>query len=107
MNSLKNTEYDVIGISEVRRVATSIQAHDDFIFCYTGETRGLYGVGFIIKKYLKKHIVSFSGISERIALLKLKMNGYQLDILQVYAPTEASNDDEVDYLYNTSKSAKH
>lgn len=101
MNSLKNTKYDVIGISEVRRLGTSIQEYDSFIFCYTGETRGLYGVGFIVKKYLKGNIVSFSGISERIALLRLNMNGYQLDILQVYAPTVTSTDDEVDFFYNT------
>lgn len=103
MNSLKNTEKDVLGILEGRRLGTSIQVYDSYIFCYTGETRGLYGVGFIVKKYLKRNIMSFSGISERIALLSLNMNGYQLDILQVYAPTEASKDDEVDYFYNTER----
>lgn len=101
IDSLKNTTYDVVGLSEVRRVGTSVREYDDFIFCYKGETRGLYGVGFIVKKYLKRNIVSFNGISERVALLKLNLNGYQLNILQVYAPTEASNEDEVERFYDT------
>uniref|UniRef100_A0A2A4JIH6 Endonuclease/exonuclease/phosphatase domain-containing protein n=1 Tax=Heliothis virescens TaxID=7102 RepID=A0A2A4JIH6_HELVI len=101
MDSLKNTKYDVVGLSEVRRTGTSIQEYDDFIFCYTGETQGLYGVGFIINKYLKSSIVCFNGFSERVALLKLNIKGYQLDILQVYAPTEASKEEEVESFYNT------
>lgn len=72
-------------------VSTFIQEHDNFMFSYTGETQDLYGVGlflFIITNYLIRSIVSFNWISERFFLLKLNINLYLSDILQVYAPAE-------------------
>lgn len=105
MDSLKNTKYDLIGLSEVRRLGTSIQEHDEFIFCYTGQTKGMYGVGFIVKKELKKNIISFTGLSERVALLKLEVCGQKVDIIQVYAPTEAASENEIESFYDTINKA--
>lgn len=81
-HSLENTKFDILGLSEVRRMGNSIQEYDDFIFQYIGETAGLYGVGFIIKKYLKKYIEEIIGISERVALLTLNINNFKLAIIQ-------------------------
>lgn len=60
--SLRNIKYDIIGLSEVRKLGKRIEEHDDFIFCYIGETPGLYGVGFIVKRHLKKIHKKFHGI---------------------------------------------
>ncbi|KAI8425885.1 hypothetical protein MSG28_004897 [Choristoneura fumiferana] len=57
-----------------------------------GETAGLHGVGFMIKKAFKNNIVNFTGISERVAILKLKFGNMPLTIIQTYEPTENSSD---------------
>lgn len=62
--AVMNIKYDIIGISEVRRSGNKISEYEDFILCYTGQTPGKYGVGFIIKKYLKQYVESYIGISE-------------------------------------------
>lgn len=55
---------------------------------------------YIIRGYLKQSIVNFTGIWDRVAPLKLNMNGYQLDIIQVYASSGASNNNEIGVFYS-------
>ncbi|GBP81973.1 Craniofacial development protein 2 [Eumeta japonica] len=98
---LKNINFDVIGLVEIRKLGNTIEEHDEFIFYYIEETPGLYGVGFIVKKYLKRYITSFTGLSERVALLRINVNSLELIIIQVYAPTEASSDEELEFFYST------
>lgn len=58
-------------------------------------------MGFLVKKHLKSHIISFTGLSQRVALLRLKINNLELSIIQVYAPTETSNEEELEAFYKT------
>lgn len=99
--ALANIKYDIIGISEVRRLGNTIKEYKDFILCSTGQTQGRYGVGFIIRKDLKQYIESYLGISERVALLNLDILGKKFTIIQVYAPTEESDEEEVNIFYDT------
>ncbi|KAJ0176142.1 hypothetical protein K1T71_008316 [Dendrolimus kikuchii] len=84
----------------------AIEEHEEYIFCYKGETLGLYGVGFLIKKEHKSNIVSFTAFSDRVALLKMKYNNQLLAIIQVYAPTEKASDEEINLFYKTLQVAQ-
>lgn len=99
--ALQNIKWDILGLSEVRRLGNDILEYANFVFCYVGETKGQYGVGFIIRKELKKNILEFTGISERIAVLKINLTGYKdpWTIVQVYAPTEAADEATKDVFY--------
>ncbi|CAF4764515.1 unnamed protein product [Pieris macdunnoughi] len=77
----------------------SIEEYEDYIFCYIGETLGLHGVGFLIKKYFKNNIVNFTGISERVAFIKLKFKNLSITLIQVYAPTESAAEEEIHKFY--------
>ncbi|XP_059045043.1 craniofacial development protein 2-like [Achroia grisella] len=93
-------------LAEVKKIGCHIEEHKDYIFCYIGETIGLHGVGFLIKKSFKSDIVNFLGISERVALLKLQLNNIPLSLIQVYSPTESSREEEIDKFYNDLKTAQ-
>lgn len=97
--ALANIKYDIIGLSEIRRLGNEISEYDHFILCHTGQTPGKYGVGFFINKHLKNNIESYVGISERVALLNIRISNKPLTIIQVYAPTEAAQEEEVDTFY--------
>lgn len=97
--ALKNVNFDIIGLSETRRLGIKIEEYENCILCHSGLTQGQYGVGFLIKSDHKKCIESFIGISDRIALLNLNIQNKQLSIIQVYAPTEAARDEEIDSFY--------
>lgn len=104
-NALKNINCDILGLSEVRRLGCNIEEHYDYIFCYIGQTKGLHGVGFLIKKKYKNNIKNFTGISERVALLQLKFECFPVSIIQVYAPTEKSPKVEIDQFYRDVEAA--
>lgn len=99
-HALENINYDVLGLAEVRRIGNKIEEYDEHIFCYVGETIGLHGVGFLIKKKYKSNILNFTGISERVALLRMKFSEDPISLIQVYAPTEQSSEEEIDKFYN-------
>lgn len=101
LDSMKHITFDILGLSELRRVGNSICEYEDFIFQFIGETAGLYGVGFIIKKHLKKYIETIIGLSERVALLTLNINNFKLAIIQVYAPTESADENKIEEFYRT------
>lgn len=99
--ALKQIKWDIVGLSEVRRMGERIISHPDFLLYHIGTTPGQYGVGFIIKKYLTNYVESFIGVSERIALMNLKLPGYKdpWTIIQVYSPTEQSDTVSIESFY--------
>ncbi|XP_069360854.1 craniofacial development protein 2-like [Maniola hyperantus] len=103
MMALKNINWSIIGLSEVRRLGESIEDHGDFILYYKGDTPGKYGIGFLIRKELKDYINEFIGISERIAILNIKLppSEEMWSIVQIYSPTEQSTSTEIDFFYST------
>ncbi|CAH2105071.1 unnamed protein product [Euphydryas editha] len=85
----------------MRKVGHCIDEYDDFMLCNSGQTKGRYGVGFIIKKYLKPCVINFIGLSDRVALLDIDINDTPITIIQVYAPTEESEEVEIESFYET------
>lgn len=97
--SLVGVKYDIIGLAEVRRLGSKIEEYKDFILFYKGETPGKHGVGFLIKTSLKENIESFNAVTERVILLNLNIQGYCISIIQVYAPTESADEEEINKFY--------
>ncbi|GBP72783.1 Craniofacial development protein 2 [Eumeta japonica] len=92
---------------EVRRMGESITCYPDFLLYQIGETQGQYGVGFIIKQHSKQYVKEFIGISERIAILNMKLPGYKKlwSIVQIYSPTEQSNSVTINNFYQNLNEA--
>lgn len=98
--ALECVNWDIIGISEVRRMGEKIEQFENYIFYHIGNTPGLYGVGFLVKKCYSKYIQEFIGISERIAQLNINLPEYgYTTIIQIYAPTEIAPEDTKDTFY--------
>ncbi|CAH2089709.1 unnamed protein product [Euphydryas editha] len=100
-NCLSNINFDILGISEVRRLGCEMEEYETFILCYKGQTAGYHGVGFIINKSMKNNIETLSGISERVAILNLDIECHKTSIIQVYFPTSDAKEVEIDELYET------
>nr|XP_034833605.1 uncharacterized protein LOC117990222 [Maniola hyperantus] len=103
--SLKKVKYDIIGISEMRRLGTKIEEYENFVLCHVGHTPGMYGVGFIVKKSHKHDIESFTGMTERVAVLNMNIQGFTVTIIQAYAPTETASEFEIEEFYKTIEKA--
>nr|XP_037870351.1 uncharacterized protein LOC119629240 [Bombyx mori] len=101
--ALNHINWDILGISDVRRSAEKIEEHDEYILYYKNEQPGIYGVGFLVKKYLKNNIIEFKGVSNRIAILNITLPGYKnpTSIVQIYAPTETAKKETKNEFYKS------
>ena len=99
--AIKYINWDVIGISEVRREGEKLERKENGnLFYYYGETRGYRGTRFFIHQNITNRVVEIKGISERISILKLRIQEkVNLNIIQVYAPTFGSEEHEMEKFY--------
>ncbi|XP_075980762.1 uncharacterized protein LOC142979615 [Anticarsia gemmatalis] len=101
-NALRDIKWDILGLSEIRRDGEEILQRSDYLFYYKGEIPGRNGVGFLIKKHLIANVEEFIGISDRIALLNIKLPLYKdiWSVLQIYAPTEKADQETANKFYD-------
>lgn len=99
--AIRFIKWDVIGLCEVRRMGEEIREYNEHIFYFYGKKQGIYGMGFLIKRYLKEKNISFHGISERIAVLNIHLPDLKRPstIIQVHAPTEQDTTAAKDKFY--------
>ena len=73
-----------------------------------GDQRSQGGVGFLVNKSLSGNVVEISSVSNRVAYLIVKLTErYSLKVIQVYAPTSAHSDDEVEDMFDDISRALH
>ena len=58
-----------------------------------------HGVGILVDSNTNKSIINFVPLSERVMMLQLQTTKVRMNILQVYAPTSASEDREIEEFY--------
>ena len=59
------------------------------------------GVGFIVSKKANRSVLGFSPICERICTLRIKGKFHNITFVNVYAPTEDTEDEKTDEFYET------
>ena len=96
------TKIDILVLAEVRRLGDKIiRTKNENLFCFTGTTPGMRGVGFIINSEWKDKIIEYKGINDRIASLKVKLpKNKTLTIIQVYAPAATTEEEEIISFYD-------
>ena len=63
---------------------------------YPGGDNHERGVGILLNKTVANSVIGFWPVSGRIALVKLKAKPFNINIIQVYAPTSASTEEELE-----------
>ncbi|CAK1588315.1 unnamed protein product [Parnassius mnemosyne] len=102
--------WHIIGLSEVRREGedTVILESDNLLYHREGDHLSQGGVGFIVHKSLVNNIVKIGSVSTSVAYLILRITKrYSLKVIQVYAPTLAHPDEEVEEMYEDISRAMH
>ena len=97
---------NILGICETRWINSDELYSDDFHVLYSGGEKHERGVAVILDKECAKSILGWWALSDRIMLVKLKGRQADITIIQVYAPTSASSEEEIDSFYDSLEKAK-
>ena len=102
---MERLKWKVLGLSTMRWNAPGTFYEDELCVCYSGNNSQTHGMGFIVGKSLSSGIKGFMPISDRVALMKLKLKHKTLCILQVYAHTADSEEAEILKFYEQVETA--
>lgn len=86
-NAIRDIKWDIIVLLEMRKRGENLvkRKNGNYLYYY-GETKGYRGIGFYIRGELWKNVIEVKRISERIGVLKIKIESkVTLAISQVCA----------------------
>lgn len=102
---MERMNISILGLSEVRwQGAGEIQSENHKII-YSGGNGSERGVAVILDRERTKTVQGFWTISDRIIMVKLKGRQNDINIIQAYAPTSSSSEDEIENFYADMDSA--
>jgi len=105
IKGLERFEWEVIGLSEVRRKGHGTVEHEGCKLLYSGNDKRQGGVGILLSKNAAKSLIEFHPISSRVIVARFHGHGRDISIIQAYAPTCASSEDEIEEFYATLQTA--
>jgi exonuclease III len=99
---LSKINWHIVGLAEVRRHGEELEILKSGNLLYTRgrENESQSGVGFLVHKELASNVTDFKSSSDRVAMIVIRLNKrYSMKIIQVYMPTSAHPDEEVEEIY--------
>jgi exonuclease III len=94
---LSKYNIDIAAIQETKWAGKGIFGLGEHILLYSGGQQKYGGTGFIVKKQLKKDILNFHPIDERMCYIRKKAKFFRVTLFNVYAPTEERTDKDAFY----------
>ncbi|XP_027210521.1 craniofacial development protein 2-like [Penaeus vannamei] len=98
---MSRLKINILGLCEVRWKGSGKVTLDGFTIIYSGGTKHEKGVAVLISKSLK----GFWAVSDRVMMIKLSTKPLDLKIIQVYAPTADSTEEELETFYDDIEQA--
>ena len=103
---LEMTRLDIDMLCEVRWKGAGKITSNGYTFIYSGGNEHRNGVGLMMKNDVAKLVSGYWPVSERVLVVRIKGNPFDLSIIQVYAPISDCSDEKIDELYEQLESAR-
>lgn len=110
VKEMKRLQIDILGCSETRWPNSGHYIINEHHIYFSGDntTRNKNGVAIILNDRTNLTVKGFIPVSNRVALIKIKAQPFDLNIIQSYAPTSESNEQEIEEFYEQLRAAlKH
>ena len=96
----KRMNINVMDVAEMRWKDQGQITNNGYKVLWSGGQKLEHGVGFALDPLASKAFKGYLTVSDRILLLKRKGPQHDLNIIQVYAPTEATQNEETNEFYD-------
>ncbi|KAI0241965.1 Craniofacial development protein 2, partial [Lamellibrachia satsuma] len=97
---MERTGVHMMGVSEMKWTGRGHFKSDDYEVYYCGQdTRRRNGVAFICTDELKRCVLGFNTISDRVITIRLQCKPVNMTVIQIYAPTSTAEDEEIEHFY--------
>ncbi|GFO33860.1 craniofacial development protein 2-like protein [Plakobranchus ocellatus] len=103
---MERMKLNILGLSEVRWKGAGKITSGGHEIIYSGGTESEKRVGIIVDQTASKAIKGYWALSDRVLLVKIAGKPLDLNIIQVYASTANSNDEDLYKFYNDLDTAK-
>jgi exonuclease III len=91
---------DVVGLCEVRYEGCGELISGEVKMIFSGKVKGQNGVAIVLGKRVKNCVKSIELVSDRLMMVRLRAEPKDVVFIQVYMPTSAHTDEEVEDLYS-------
>ena len=97
---MERTRVEILGISELKWTEMDHFQSDEYkvFFCGQDHVRR-NGVAIICDKDTSRCVMGYKPISDRIISIRLDGHPVRTTIIQIYAPTSAASEDDIEYFY--------
>ena len=97
---------DIMGLAEVIWLQSGKIVCNNHMLIYSDHKKDhTYGVGLLLSKVVSKSVLGYCARSDRILLVRIHGKSFNLSRIQVYAPTSASSEEEIEDFYNDLEDA--
>ena len=98
---MERMQIEVLGVSEVRWRGSGNFESDEMSIIYScSEDKSEKGVGIILDKKQANSLKGYWPISERVLLVNMNATPVTINIIQIYAPTTACDEEELEGFYD-------
>ena len=95
-----------MSLAEVRWLQSGKIVCNDHTLIYSGHKKDhKHGVGLLLSKVVSKSVLGHCDLSDRILLVRIHGKPFNLSIIQVYAPTSASSEEDIEDFYGDLEDA--
>lgn len=102
IKEIKRLRVDILGISDTKWPGQGKHfTSDEHVLYHSGSDQPTerYGVGILLAKEMSRAVTNFVPLSNRAMLIRLEAKPYNINIIQLYAPTGDKPVTEIEELY--------
>ena len=101
---MQNVNLDILGIAETHWTEEGKIIQENHTMIYSGGENHRKGVAIVMKISVAKSMMGFWAISDRVIMMKLVAKPFNINVMQVYAPTQDHDGEEIEKCYQEIQS---
>jgi exonuclease III len=100
MHEIQRFKWDIIGLAETHWIGNGTKTVDGHDIIFSGhDKKHTRGVALLLSKQARQALIAVKPINDRMIYARFQGQGYNLSVIQVYAPTAESKEEDIEEFY--------